>query len=444
MREEQAEGAAALGGTAASRSVLAAPPEGPAAPCSGTPALSFIVAACNVEPYLTRCLDSLVGQTRGDIEVIVVDDGSTDGTAAVIAAYARRFPTLVRAVHREENGGPSAARRSGLALARSSWVAFVDGDDWVSERMAELFLQQAARGADFVYAPHVNALAGGRTSAPKFAVPQASVASVLQHGKHTYWGKLWSRELLQERAAFPAMFYEDVAEVPALVSWVSRPAVLAEPLYFYNRCNETSVTAAIRDARRSDLFKADQLCWQRLNPTHARAYKLMLAEHLLHNLRYADVHAEALAYAKWAYGHFGLHEVQDELPVRQRALLQEALACEGPVLPSHLEQREQQARHDAEAIAALREQRDHLKSDRDRLKKEREALKRQRDEARAEREALKRQRDELRGERTRLKQQQAALTRERDALRQELAAIKRSRGYRLLQRLRKLRAKRSA
>ena len=437
MREEQADGAAAPGGMPASNGVLAAPPEGPATPCGGTPALSFIVAAYNVEPYLARCLDSLVGQTRDDIEVIVVDDGSTDGTAAVVAAYARRFPTLVRAVHREENGGPSAARRSGLALARGSWVAFVDGDDWVSERMAELFLRQAACGADFVYAPHVNALAGGRTSAPKFTVPQVSVASILQHGKHTYWGKLWSRDLLQEHATFPAMFYEDVAEVPALVSWVQHPAVLAEPLYFYNRCNETSVTSALRDERRSDLFKADQLCWQHLNPTHARAYKLMLAGHVLHNLRYADVHTEALAYAKWAYGHFGLHEVQDELPMRQRALLQEALACEGPVLPSHLEQREQQARHDAETIAALREQRD-------RLKEEREALKHQRDELRGEREALKHQRDELRRQRAQLKQQQAALQRERDELQRELDAIKRSRGYRLLQRLRKLCGKQGA
>ena len=423
MGEEQAGSAPAADGSAA-------------APTNGTPALSFIVAAHDVEPYLARCLDSLVAQTVRDIEVIVVDDGSTDGTAAVLASYAHRHPTLVHAL-RQENGGPSAARRSGFARARGRWVAFVDGDDWVSERMAELFLQQARAGADFVYAPHVNAYADGSMSAPKFAVPQASVESILQQGKLTYWGKLWSRELLQGHATFPAMFYEDVAEVPALVSWVQHPAVLAEPLYFYSRRNEASVTSALRGTRRGDLFKADELCWQHLNPACRHAYKVMLAKHLLHNLRYADVHADALAYAKWAYGHFGLEEVQDELPERQRALLHEVLACEGPVLPSYLEQREQQARNDARRIGALR-------GERDRLKEEREALKRERDALKAEREALKHQRNELRRQRAQLKQRQATLTRQRDALRQELAAIKGSRGYRLLQRLHKLRGKRGA
>ena len=412
-------------------------------PASETPTLSFIVAAYNVEPFLARCLDSLVAQTRHDIEVIVVDDGSTDGTAAVLASYERRFPTLVHAVH-QENGGPSAARRSGFAQARGRWVVFVDGDDWVSENMAERFLQQAQAGADFVYAPHVNAYADGSTSTPKFPVPQASVASIIQHGKHTYWGKLWSRELLRQRATFPSMFYEDVAEVPALVSWVRHPAVLAEPLYFYSRRNGASVTTAMRSTQRGDLFKADKLCWQRLNPVHAHAYKVMLAKHVLCNLRYSDVHTDALAYAKWAYGYFGLHEVQDELPEQQRELLHEVLACKGPVLTSYLEQREQQARQDAQRISALR-------GERDRLKRERDALKHERNELKAERKALKHQRNELRQQRARLKQRLAALQQERDELRsqrdelqRELDATKRSRPHRLLRRLRKLRAKRGA
>ena len=90
---------------------------------------TVIIPAYNAEKTLARCLDSLLSQGREDLCILIVDDGSTDGTAAVAAEYCRRS-SLVQYV-RQPNGGVSAARNHGLALARGKFVTFVDSDDLV-------------------------------------------------------------------------------------------------------------------------------------------------------------------------------------------------------------------------------------------------------------------------------------------------------------------------
>lgn len=90
---------------------------------------TVIIPAYNAEKTLARCLDSLLSQGREDICILIVDDGSTDGTAAVAAEYCRRS-SLVRYIH-QPNGGVSAARNHGLALAPGEFVTFVDSDDLV-------------------------------------------------------------------------------------------------------------------------------------------------------------------------------------------------------------------------------------------------------------------------------------------------------------------------
>ena len=90
---------------------------------------AVVVAAHNIEPYLGRCLDSVVAQTESDIEVVVVDDGSTDSTGQVADRYSAS-DSRISVVHRE-NGGLSAARNTGLAQAHGQFVIFPDGDDWI-------------------------------------------------------------------------------------------------------------------------------------------------------------------------------------------------------------------------------------------------------------------------------------------------------------------------
>jgi peptidoglycan/xylan/chitin deacetylase (PgdA/CDA1 family) len=102
------------------------------------PLVSVVVPAFNAEPTLAVALDSLAAQTQRDWEAIVVDDGSTDATAALVARRAAADPRL-RLV-RQANGGVSAARNAGIALARAPWLAFLDADDWLVPEAFETLL----------------------------------------------------------------------------------------------------------------------------------------------------------------------------------------------------------------------------------------------------------------------------------------------------------------
>jgi glycosyltransferase involved in cell wall biosynthesis len=94
------------------------------------PLFSIVMPVYNVAPYLPACLDSLITLNPRPDEIIVVDDGSTDDCPQILASYAERLPEM--RVIRQENGGLSAARNTGLAAARGKYLAFVDSDDRVA------------------------------------------------------------------------------------------------------------------------------------------------------------------------------------------------------------------------------------------------------------------------------------------------------------------------
>lgn len=109
--------------------------------------ISVIVPAYNIREYLARCLDSLLAQTYENLEIIVVDDGSTDGTADVADAYAQK-DCRIRVIHKE-NGGVTSARLRGVAESRGTWIGFADGDDYCEPEMYARLLENAEiYGAD--------------------------------------------------------------------------------------------------------------------------------------------------------------------------------------------------------------------------------------------------------------------------------------------------------
>lgn len=93
--------------------------------------ISFVVPSYNVEDYLAHCVDSLLDTSRtDDVEVIIVDDGSKDGTATVADSYAEKYPDVVRVIH-QENAGHGGACNAGIAAATGQYLKIVDADDWI-------------------------------------------------------------------------------------------------------------------------------------------------------------------------------------------------------------------------------------------------------------------------------------------------------------------------
>lgn len=98
--------------------------------------VSIIIPVFNVEEYLAKCLDSLIVQTLGDIEIILVDDGSTDGSLSVCHAYSQKDERII--VLHKKNGGVASARNLGLSIANGEFIGFVDPDDYVDPDMFEV------------------------------------------------------------------------------------------------------------------------------------------------------------------------------------------------------------------------------------------------------------------------------------------------------------------
>ena len=108
--------------------------------------LSIVAAVYNLEKYLPRCLDALVNQTLQEIEILCVDDGSTDSAPQIIDEYAKKYPEKVKAFHKQ-NGGEFTTRNYGLERATGEYITFVDTDDWVEKDWAEK-LYNAAKEND--------------------------------------------------------------------------------------------------------------------------------------------------------------------------------------------------------------------------------------------------------------------------------------------------------
>ena len=112
-------------------------------PTIDTPKVSVIIPVYNVEPYLRECLDSVVNQTLRDIEIICVNDGSTDNSGAILAEYAARDERII--VITQENRGLSAARNVGIDAAKGKYIYFIDSDDYIDLDALEVLYNRAEK-----------------------------------------------------------------------------------------------------------------------------------------------------------------------------------------------------------------------------------------------------------------------------------------------------------
>lgn len=207
------------------------------------PKVSFIVAVYNTQEFLPRCLDSLLNQTCRDIEIVVVNDGSTDDSAAIIAAYARK-DARVRAIAKL-NGGISSARNAGIDIARGEIVDFVDSDDYVEPYLAEFLVDAfAAESPEIVVFGGVCEPAERASKRIRQLLsPEARVfepfdaALLFSANAQPYpWRSAYSRDLLEReslRFAENVRFAEDVVFQFESYPLSAKTVVVPDKLYHY-------------------------------------------------------------------------------------------------------------------------------------------------------------------------------------------------------------------
>lgn len=219
------------------------------------PAISVIVPVYNVERYLPACLDSLLAQSFDDFEILIIDDGSTDDSATLIARYAEDHPTRIRALSKP-NGGLGDARNFGMERARGEYLSFVDSDDTIEPTMLEeLHAAAQSSGAELV-------LCGIRsfvdqTFEPYLPEPDMSVFgnSLAEEPRLLYrvdasaCDKLYSRDLFMRTGIrFPVgLAFEDLPTVYSLLPAANRVVKVDRPLYNYRQHREGSISSAYGD-----------------------------------------------------------------------------------------------------------------------------------------------------------------------------------------------------
>lgn len=181
------------------------------------PVVSVIIPVYNTSAYLAQCLESVIGQTYRNLDIIVIDDGSTDGSGIMCDRYADSDPRI-RVFHMD-NKGISASRNFGIEKAAGRYLAFVDSDDWMERNAIQILIEAAERfDADIVTAYCFDEYVG-RTSAVQTnleeerGVSGQDVLPLFASGdlKHVVWNKLFRAECLSGHRFPEGCIYEDVA-----------------------------------------------------------------------------------------------------------------------------------------------------------------------------------------------------------------------------------------
>ena len=204
--------------------------------------VSIIIPCYNCEKHLERCLDSVLAQTCQDWEAIVVDDGSTDASAAVLAQYAARDSRFK--VTRQANRGQSAARNRVLEMATGEYISFLDADDFYDAGfLADLLAEARRTGADVVMT-NTRFVDGNKTRQTQFARKALTDFSerigILPHGG--VWDKMfWADFIRANEIDFPeGLYYEDVPFLVTALSHANRLAVIDGAAYNYHVTNANS------------------------------------------------------------------------------------------------------------------------------------------------------------------------------------------------------------
>lgn len=226
--------------------------------------ISVIVPVYKVEPYLRKCVDSILAQTYQNLEIILVDDGSPDNCGAICDEYAKQ-DARIKVIHKP-NGGLSDARNAGLDTMTGEYVAFVDSDDWIMPQMYETLLQMLKQfQADIAFGGVADDLEqNGKVTTVKvsnygdepFSESAAEAMRRYFHGSWAAWDKLYKADLFRDIRYPVGEINEDEAIVLQLLSKCNRVCYTGEIFYHYmKRPGSGSITV-------SD-FSVKKLDWQK-------------------------------------------------------------------------------------------------------------------------------------------------------------------------------------
>lgn len=265
--------------------------------------ISIVIPVYNVKKYIDRCLDSVINQTYQNIEVILIDDGSTDGSSEKCEEWSRR-DLRIRVFHKE-NGGLSEVRNIGIGVSSGKYILFVDSDDCISRDMCSKLLKMlleneadiAVGGVNrFTDFPTVTNISEDSICVDKYyALEQIAT----DYRWCVAWGKLYRREILSDIRYPKGKIHEDEFVIHQVYYKCRRIVYTDDALYHYYY-NSNGITSGKFSAKRLDFFEAlDARKQFYLEKGEEHLYQLTIMEEILAMVRYSRMlkenHEKAVA-----------------------------------------------------------------------------------------------------------------------------------------------------
>lgn len=262
-----------------------------------SPLVSISVPVYNAEKYLRQCLDSLVSQTLRDIEIVVVNDGSTDSSESIIREYAERDSRIVLIC--KENGGSASARLAALNASKGQYFCACDADDWVEPTMYERLYQKAVEtGADIAMCDYISEYGNGITRLSQYNgnldKTQDELADDALNGNFpcNVWSKIFKREIFERYNLtweHGINMGEDFLMTLKILQHPVKLAYLPENLYHYRRMpGEDSYTNRVKLSSYEQMLRIQD--WIERNSDRKRHDKGI--NHYLINIAFAGLRVE--------------------------------------------------------------------------------------------------------------------------------------------------------
>lgn len=225
--------------------------------------VSVVVPVYNVQGFLVKCLDSIINQTYNDLEIILVNDGSTDNSGRICDEYASK-DSRVKVIH-QKNGGLSAARNAGIQNASSEWITFIDSDDYVSEDYVEYLINLASvNNSDVAIATYTYVTNSKRIDkgTGEVAIMDSEVAirrMLLDQGFDMgAWAKLYRTTFFDNNLYPVNKLYEDSYTTYRVVYKAKKVAFGSKSIYFYINRDDSIVNSSFNE-RKFELIEMNKL-----------------------------------------------------------------------------------------------------------------------------------------------------------------------------------------
>ena len=198
--------------------------------------VSVIIPVYNGEKYIKQCLDSILKQTLEQIEIIIINDASSDATSEILQDYGSIYTDKIKIVHNKQNEGQGKSRNIGINIAKGEFITFIDADDEIEQNMLEKMYNCAKnKNADLVLCDYYEIRKNKKVMIK--SIPEKTLNIKKDYSVYiaSPWGKLIKTELLtkNELKFLEIEAYEDISLMPVLSAYTDKIVYIEKPLYIY-------------------------------------------------------------------------------------------------------------------------------------------------------------------------------------------------------------------